>query len=59
LVNYPVLQAADVLLYKGTHVPVGEDQSQHFNLIRQLGERINGVLKEEFFPCPVMVGSII
>src|SRR5687767_13697605 len=36
LVAYPVLQAADVLLYKASHVPVGEDQKQHLELARDI-----------------------
>jgi tryptophanyl-tRNA synthetase len=55
LINYPLLQVADVLLYKGTHVPVGEDQTQHFNLIGELARKINKIVGEEFFPAPVMV----
>lgn len=57
LINYPVLQAADVLLYKGTHVPVGEDQTQHFNLIRQLATKFNNYVQKEFFPTPTMLTS--
>jgi tryptophanyl-tRNA synthetase len=55
LINYPVLQAADVLLYKGTHVPVGDDQLQHFNLIGHFVDKINNHIKEDFFTRPVMV----
>ena len=40
LYTYPVLQAADILLYKATHVPVGEDQKQHIELARERGERL-------------------
>jgi tryptophanyl-tRNA synthetase len=51
LFDYPVLQAADILLYKGTHVPVGEDQMQHLELARDIA----GVFNKTFgyvFPKP-------
>jgi tryptophanyl-tRNA synthetase len=41
LFDYPVLQAADILLYKGTHVPVGEDQMQHLELARDIAILFN------------------
>ncbi len=41
LLVYPVLQAADVLLYKANHVPIGEDQAQHLELTRELSRRFN------------------
>ena len=41
LFNYPVLQAADILAYKATHVPVGEDQRQHLELARDIADRFN------------------
>ncbi|KAI9481542.1 MAG: tryptophanyl-tRNA synthetase [Benjaminiella poitrasii] len=41
LFDYPVLQAADILLYKGTHVPVGEDQLQHLELTRDIAKAFN------------------
>jgi tryptophanyl-tRNA synthetase len=41
LLDYPVLQAADILLYKATLVPVGEDQEQHLELAREVAERFN------------------
>jgi tryptophanyl-tRNA synthetase len=53
LYTYPVLMAADILLYKATHVPVGEDQKQHLELARDIAGKFNrefGV--EEFFPLP-------
>lgn len=55
LLCYPILQASDVLLYKGTHVPVGEDQVQHIELLRQLTRYFNNVLKCQYFPIPQMV----
>jgi tryptophanyl-tRNA synthetase len=41
LFDYPVLQAADVLLYQATHVPVGEDQKQHLELARDIAQKFN------------------
>ncbi|XP_046630194.1 tryptophan--tRNA ligase, mitochondrial isoform X2 [Neodiprion virginianus] len=48
---YPVLQAADILLYKSTHVPVGEDQLQHLQLAQHLAKLFNGKFGETF-PIP-------
>ena len=50
LFTYPVLQAADILLYKASKVPVGEDQVQHLELARRIGRRYNMLVGEEFFP---------
>jgi tryptophanyl-tRNA synthetase len=52
LYGYPVLMAADILLYKATHVPVGEDQKQHVELARDIAIAFNGKYKEGFFPIP-------
>jgi tryptophanyl-tRNA synthetase len=52
LLNYPILQAADVLLYKATLVPVGEDQLQHLELMREIVRRWNTRFGAEFFPEP-------
>lgn len=52
LLNYPVLQAADVLLYHATVVPVGEDQVQHIELIREIARKWNARFGERFFPEP-------
>ena len=41
LYAYPVLQAADILIYKATHVPVGEDQKQHLELTRDIAGKFN------------------
>lgn len=49
---YPVLQAADILLYKSTHVPVGDDQSQHLELCRALASSFNKQYHSKFFPLP-------
>lgn len=51
LLNYPVLQAADILLYRGEYVPVGEDQLQHLELTREVARRWNGRFGE-YFPEP-------
>jgi len=50
LFGYPVLQAADILLYLADGVPVGEDQSQHLELTRGIARRFNQVVGEELFP---------
>jgi tryptophanyl-tRNA synthetase len=52
LYAYPVLMAADILLYKGTHVPVGEDQKQHLELARDIAGAFNRRYGVEFFPLP-------
>ncbi|UDF03480.1 tryptophan--tRNA ligase [Asticcacaulis sp. AND118] len=52
LYTYPVLQAADILLYKATHVPVGEDQRQHLELTRDVAKKFNHDYKVDYFPLP-------
>ncbi|MGH7567838.1 MAG: tryptophan--tRNA ligase [Gemmatimonadales bacterium] len=52
LLNYPVLQAADVLLYQAALVPVGEDQLQHLELMREIARRWNARFGDGFFPEP-------
>ena len=52
LYAYPVLMAADILLYKATHVPVGEDQKQHLELARDIAGAFNRHYEREFFPLP-------
>lgn len=53
LFDYPVLQAADILVYKATHVPVGEDQKQHLELSRNIAARFNQQFDAPgFFPLP-------
>ncbi|MGH6984487.1 MAG: tryptophan--tRNA ligase [Stellaceae bacterium] len=52
LYSYPVLMAADILLYKATHVPVGEDQKQHLELARDIAGAFNRRYGVEFFPLP-------
>ena len=55
LFTYPVLMAADILLYNAETVPVGEDQKQHVELCRNLAERFNHRYKEEVFVVPTPV----
>ncbi|QCN95594.1 tryptophan--tRNA ligase [Azospirillum argentinense] len=52
LYSYPVLMAADILLYKATHVPVGEDQKQHLELARDIAGAFNRRYDTEYFPLP-------
>ena len=53
LFDYPVLQAADILAYKATHVPVGEDQKQHLELARDIAQKFNNDFEAPgFFPLP-------
>ncbi len=52
LYAYPVLMAADILLYKATHVPVGEDQKQHLELARDIAGAFNRRYGVDFFPLP-------
>ena len=52
LYAYPVLMAADILAYRATHVPVGEDQKQHLELARDIAGAFNRAYNTEFFPLP-------
>jgi tryptophanyl-tRNA synthetase len=52
LYAYPVLMAADILVYKATHVPVGEDQKQHLELARDIAGAFNRRYERDFFPLP-------
>ena len=53
LYSYPVLMAADILLYDSTHVPVGDDQKQHLELCRDIAQKFNNDYKiENFFITP-------
>ena len=49
---YPNLMAADILLYKATHVPVGADQKQHLELCRDIAQKFNSDFKKNIFPIP-------
>ena len=56
LFTYPILQAADILLYRADQVPVGEDQRQHLELTRDLAQRFNARFGETFVvPEPYIV----
>lgn len=50
LFSYPVLQAADILLYRAARVPVGADQVQHLELTRRIGRRFNTLVGRDYFP---------
>ncbi|MDR3518642.1 MAG: tryptophan--tRNA ligase [Azospirillaceae bacterium] len=52
LYSYPVLMAADILVYKATHVPVGEDQKQHLELTRDIAGAFNRAYGVDYFPLP-------
>ncbi|CAK9441678.1 uncharacterized protein LODBEIA_P55460 [Lodderomyces beijingensis] len=49
---YPALQVADILIYKSTHVPVGDDQAQHLELCRTIARLFNSTYAVDFFPIP-------
>jgi tryptophanyl-tRNA synthetase len=59
LYAYPVLMAADILVYKATHVPVGEDQKQHLELTRDIAQKFNNDFGVDFFPItePIIQGE--
>jgi len=59
LITYPVLQAADVLLYQATHVPVGEDQKQHLELARDIAQKFNNDFGTEEAPVFTLPEPII
>jgi tryptophanyl-tRNA synthetase len=59
LFTYPVLQAADVLLYQATHVPVGEDQKQHLELARDIAQKFNNDFASEDAPVFTLPEPII
>lgn len=52
LLDYPVLQAADILIYKADFVPVGKDQEQHLELTRNIAQRFNNQVGQEYFLLP-------
>ncbi len=59
LFTYPILQAADILLYQPVFVPVGEDQRQHVELTRDIAQRFNSKYKEIFnIPKPEIIKSL-
>ena len=59
LYTYPILMAADILLYSASHVPVGEDQKQHLELTRDIAAKFNNDFDVDFFPItePVIEGA--
>lgn len=52
LFDYPVLQAADILIYRANYVPVGKDQDQHLELSRNIAQRFNNVVGKDYFVLP-------
>jgi tryptophanyl-tRNA synthetase len=52
LFNYPVLMAADILLYNSSYVPVGDDQTQHVEFARDIAQRLNMKFKQDLFVVP-------
>jgi tryptophanyl-tRNA synthetase len=52
LFNYPILMAADILLYDAKYIPLGEDQFQHLELARNIAIRMNNKFNEELFTLP-------
>lgn len=52
LFTYPVLQTADILIYKADYVPVGKDQEQHLELARDIAQRFNNKVGKEYFVLP-------
>ncbi len=56
---YPVLMAADILAYHATHVPVGDDQRQHLELVRDIAQKFNNDFNMDYFPItePVIMGA--
>lgn len=52
LLCYPILMAADILLYRATHVPVGDDQTQHLELTKDIASNFNRFYEQDFFPLP-------
>jgi tryptophanyl-tRNA synthetase len=57
LFDYPVLMAADILLYQATHVPVGDDQRQHVELTRDIAERFNRLFGTTFVVPQALIGD--
>jgi len=55
LLSYPILQAADILIYKADFVPVGKDQQQHLELTRNIAQRFNNQMGKEYFVLPEML----
>ncbi len=58
LLTYPVLMAADILIHKGTKVPVGKDQEQHLEMARTFAKRFNNIYKHDILPEPQAFNTI-
>lgn len=58
LYDYPVLQAADILIYRADFVPVGEDQKQHLELTKEIANRFNNQVGKEYFVLPEMLRTV-
>jgi len=58
LLTYPVLMAADILIHKGTKVPVGKDQEQHLEMTRTFAKRFNHIYKQDILPEPQAFNTI-
>lgn len=58
LLDYPVLQAADILIYRADFVPVGDDQDQHLELTRDIAQRFNYLVGKEYFVMPKSLHTI-
>lgn len=58
LFDYPVLQAADILIYRADYVPVGDDQKQHLELTKEIANRFNNQVGKEYFVLPEMLRTI-
>jgi tryptophanyl-tRNA synthetase len=56
---YPILQTADILLFKSTHVPIGDDQIQHLELCRHIVAKFNKTYNTTYFPSPIQITSWI
>jgi tryptophanyl-tRNA synthetase len=52
LLTYPVLQTADIIMHRASHVPVGKDQEQHLEMARTFGNRFNRIYNNDLFPEP-------
>ena len=57
LFNYPILMAADILLYGAKYIPVGDDQTQHLEFTRDVAQRMNSRFSENLFVVPVAVAK--
>ena len=57
LFGYPVLQAADILIYRADYVPIGKDQTQHLELSRNIAQRFNAQVGKDYFVLPEVIYS--